>query len=118
MSETEAISLEQLRHEARLELEVVIEERCRAGEDPWAFMGDLPTVDELVVAMLRNEVLRQSGDATVHYLAVLASNSSAPDAEALRHTADDLEVKALREVALRQPELTRAVWSMVGRIGA
>ena len=118
MAGNETISLEQLRREAQLELEVVIDERCRAGEDPWAFMSDLPTVDELVVAMLRNEMLHTSGDATVHYLAVLASNSNAPDAENLRHRADDLEMKALRTVALQRPELTRAVWSMVGRIGA
>ena len=42
-------SLELLRAEAADELSVLIEERLRAGEDPWDFMDDLPTVDELVV---------------------------------------------------------------------
>ena len=32
-----------------------IHERLRAGEDPWDFMEDLPTVDELVVFTLRAE---------------------------------------------------------------
>ncbi len=110
--------LDQLRREAQLELEVVIEERRRNGEDPWAFMHELPSVDEIVVAGLRDETLHDRGQFTEKFLAQLAANSDAPDAEALRRRADEIEYDALRQVALDRPELTRAVWSMVGRIGA
>lgn len=46
-------SLEVLRAEASDELAVLIQERLRAGEDPWDFMEDLPSIDELVVYLLR-----------------------------------------------------------------
>ncbi|MDF2578678.1 MAG: tryptophan synthase subunit alpha [Microbacterium sp.] len=46
-------SVELLRAEAADELSVLVEERLRAGEDPWEFMEELPSVDELVVLMLR-----------------------------------------------------------------
>ena len=42
-------SLEVLRAEAQDELATVVVERLRAGEDPWAFMDEIPSVDELVV---------------------------------------------------------------------
>ena len=44
-------SLELLRAEASDELSVLVEERLRDGEDPWDFMEDLPTVDELVASV-------------------------------------------------------------------
>ena len=50
-------SLEVLRAEASEELGVVVEERLRHGEDPWAFMEERPTVDELVVHMLRADAI-------------------------------------------------------------
>jgi hypothetical protein len=34
----------------------VIEERLRGGEDPWAFMHEMPTVDEMVVLLLHAEL--------------------------------------------------------------
>ena len=46
-------SLEVLRAEASDELAVLIQERLRGGEDPWDFMEDLPSIDELVVYLLR-----------------------------------------------------------------
>lgn len=50
-------SLEVLRAEATEELSTVVLERLHAGEDPWAFMEQIPTVDELVVLTLRAELI-------------------------------------------------------------
>jgi hypothetical protein len=86
-------SLELLRAEAADERSVLIHERLRAGEDPWDFMEDLPTVDELVVFMLRAENIADNGgsrpNATRHY-------------------------RVLRQIALDYPPLTRAVWRLLG----
>lgn len=49
-------SLEVLRAEAQDELGTVVEERLRGGEDPWAFMHEMPTVDEMVVLLLHGEI--------------------------------------------------------------
>lgn len=50
-----------LRAEAEDELSSLKLERLRAGEDPWDFMEDLPTVDELVVFTLRAEHIEADG---------------------------------------------------------
>jgi len=86
-------SLELLRAEAADELSVVIAERLRGGEDPWEFMDDLPTVDELVVFTLRAENIAENG-------------GSRPNAA--RH------YRVLRQIALEYPPLTRAVWRLLG----
>jgi hypothetical protein len=86
-------SLELLRAEASDELAVVIAERLRAGEDPWDFMDDLPTVDELVVFTLRAENIEANGGARPN---------------AARH------YRVLRQIALDYPQLTRAVWRLPG----
>jgi hypothetical protein len=86
-------SLELLRAEASDELSVLVHERLRAGEDPWEFMEDLPTVDELVVLMLRAENI--------------AANGGARPNEA-RH------YRVLRQIALEYPPLTQAVWRLIG----
>ena len=70
-----------------------IHERLRAGEDPWDFMEDLPTVDELVVFMLRAENIADNGGARPN---------------AARH------YRVLRQIALDYPPLTRAVWRLLG----
>lgn len=57
---TRRASLEVLRAEAEDERSTMIEGRLRAGEDPWDFMTDLPTVDDLVVLLLRDEVLDEA----------------------------------------------------------
>jgi hypothetical protein len=49
-------SLEVLRAEAQDELGTVVEERLRGGEDPWAFMHEMPTIDEMVVLLLHGEI--------------------------------------------------------------
>lgn len=86
-------SLEVLRAEASQELETVVHERLRAGEDPWAFMEDIPTVDELVVWLLRAD-------------AIVANGSQMPS-----HLRD---YRVLRQIALEHPELTPTVWRMLG----
>lgn len=88
-------SLEVLRAEAHDELQTVIISRARQGDDPWDFMSDLPTVDELVVWMLRAELIRDDGDR-------------------LPNRARDYRL--LRQIALDHPELTTTVWTMLGRI--
>jgi hypothetical protein len=102
MNESEATptrraSLELLRAEASDELSVLVEERLRGGEDPWEFMGDLPTVDELVVFMLRAENIEANG-------------GQRPNAS--RH------YRVLRQIALDYPPLTRAVWRLLDDSGS
>ena len=86
-------SVELLRAEAADELAVLVDERLRAGEDPWDFMEELPTVDELVVLLLRADNIAANG-------------GSRPNAA--RH------YRVLRQIALDYPPLTRAVWSLLG----
>ncbi|MFT4307363.1 MAG: tryptophan synthase subunit alpha [Microbacterium sp.] len=87
-------SLELLRAEASDELSALIAERLRAGEDPWEFMEELPTVDELVVFLLRAENIAESG--------------GVKPTEA-RH------YRVLRQIALDYPPLTRSVWRLLGK---
>jgi hypothetical protein len=54
-------SLEGLRAEAQDELGSVVIERLHGGEDPWAFMDELPTIDELVVLLLRADLFDAEG---------------------------------------------------------
>lgn len=86
-------SLEVLRAEAADELDVLVHERLRLGEDPWEFMEDLPTVDELVVLTIRGELITAGGgmrpSRTAHF-------------------------RMLRQIALEYPPLTRAVWRLLG----
>ena len=86
-------SVELLRAEATDERAVIIAERLRAGQDPWEFMDDLPTVDELVVLTLRAENIAASGGT--------------------RPTATR-NFRVLRQIALTYPELTETVWRMLG----
>lgn len=86
-------SLEVLRAEAGDELAVLIQERLLGGEDPWDFMEDLPSVDELVVYLLR------------------ADNISANDGVRPNATRN---YRVMRQIALEYPELTPAVWGLLG----
>lgn len=85
-------SLEILRAEASDELAVLVQERLLGGEDPWDFMEDLPSVDELVVYLLR------------------ADNINANDG-VRPNTARNYRV--MRQIALDYPELTPAVWGLL-----
>lgn len=58
---TRRASLELLRAEAEDERSTMVYGRLRRGEDPWQFMQELPTVDELVVLLLREETISESG---------------------------------------------------------
>jgi len=86
-------SLELLRAEAADELSVLIEERLRDGQDPWDFMEDLPSVDELVVLTLRAENIAADGG--------------------VKPTAAR-NYRVLRQIALDYPALTKAVWRLLG----
>ncbi|WP_295014604.1 tryptophan synthase subunit alpha [uncultured Microbacterium sp.] len=86
-------SLEVLRAEAADELAVLVQERLLGGEDPWDFMQELPSVDELVVFLLRADEIVGSGGVR-------------PDAER--------NFEVLRRIALDYPELTRVVWGLLG----
>ncbi len=90
-------SLEVLRAEAHEELDTVIHERLRSGEDPWEFMEDIPSVDELVVLLLR------------------ADSINANDGQFPSPTRD---YRVLRQIALEYPALTPTVWRMIGTHGA
>ena len=83
-----------LRAEAAEELAALVHERLRGGEDPWEFMEDLPTVDELVVFTLRAEHIEADGG--------------------LRPT-HARNQRLLRLIAQEYPELTRAVWRLIGQ---
>ncbi len=88
-------SLEVLRAEAHDELQTVIHARARGGEDPWDFIPQLPTVDELVVWMLRAE-------------RILDDDGRLPNRAR--------EYRLLRQIALDHPALTTTVWRMLGRL--
>jgi hypothetical protein len=85
-------SLEVLRAEAADELNTVVYERLRAGEDPWAFMEQIPSVDELVVLMLRAELIEADGG---------------------RIPSRDVNYRMLRQIALAYPGLATTIWSML-----
>ena len=85
-------SLEVLRAEATDELNTVVFERLRAGEDPWAFMEEIPTVDQLVVLMLRAEMIEADGG---------------------RIPNRSVNYRMLRQIALAYPGLAPAIWSML-----
>ena len=86
-------SLEVLRAEAEDELDSLKVERLRAGEDPWDFMEELPTVDELVVFTLRAEhIVADGGLRPTH-----ARNQ-----------------RLLRMIAHQYPALEPTVWRMLG----
>lgn len=90
-------SLEVLRAEASEELRTVVHERLLAGEDPWSFMEELPTVDELVVYLLRAD-------------AIEANDGARPSATR--------DYRVLRQIALEHPQLTGTVWRLIGTLAA
>lgn len=86
-------SLELLRAEATDERAVIIHERLLNGEDPWEFMEELPSIDELVVYILRAENI---------------------DANGGQRPTEARHYRVLRQIALEYPELTKAVWKLLG----
>ncbi|MGO3885129.1 MAG: hypothetical protein ACTJHU_02430 [Mycetocola sp.] len=110
-------SLADLRADARLELSVLVEHRARGGEDPAEFLPELPAIDEMVVSTMVDELLVSRGLASEFALARLASLSPLSDADEHRANVDRIELMLLRDIAESHPDLTRAVWAMIGRIG-
>lgn len=86
-------SLEVLRAEAADELAVLVQERLLGGEDPWSFMEELPSVDELVVLLLRADNIAANGGVRPN---------------------ESRQYRVLRQIALDYPELTTIVWGMLG----
>ncbi|QAY73372.1 hypothetical protein ET445_08465 [Agromyces protaetiae] len=104
----DATTLERLRQDARDELSALIELRCRLGEDPWEFLPDLPSVDEQVVATLREERLHEDRWRVAR---ARAHHPTARPGELER-----FEYEILRDIALAHPELSNSVWSMLDRV--
>ena len=103
-------SLEVLRAEAAEEISVIVEHRSRAGEDPWEFMPTLPSVDEQVVLILRADAVELDAaisQRNAHWSGHPASGQG---------TALGEEYHRLRRIALQHPELTPAVWKLLGSL--
>ncbi|MFD6056364.1 hypothetical protein [Agromyces sp. NPDC060279] len=105
---TEPTPLDRLRQDARDELAALIELRCRLGEDPWVFLPELPSVDEQVVATLREDRLHDGGWA--------AQRARAYHPTARPGDVERFEFELLRGIALEHPELSQAAWSMLDRV--
>lgn len=103
-------SLEVLRAEAAEEISMIVEHRSRQGEDPWDFMPTLPTVDEQVVLILRADSLEL--DAAIGQRAAQWSMHPASG----QGTSLGEEYHRLRRIALQHPELTEAVWKLLGAL--
>jgi hypothetical protein len=100
-------SLEVLRAEAAEEIAMLALHRCREGDDPWDFMPMLPTVDEQVVLILRQEFVELDAELTKRNV----QWSSHP--AAARSTELGAEYHRLRRIALMHPELSSAVWKLL-----
>lgn len=105
-----ANKLRQLRSDAGLERQTMLEQRVRGGEDPAIAVAQVPEVDDLVVLALRDEMLEDRGQLAEFSLARLASRTEVEDAASHRRSADRVEFELLREIAAATPELTVAVW--------
>lgn len=103
-------SLEVLRAEAAEEIAMLVEHRSRMGDDPWDFMPMLPTVDEQVVLILREESIEV--DAAIGQRAAQWSMHPASG----QGTELGEEYHRLRRIALVHPELSSAVWKLMGAI--
>lgn len=108
--------VEQLRRFARIEREAVMELRGRAGEDPLVTLAELPSVDELVVRELRDEMLETRGQLAEFMMARLAASGSGDDATEHQLNTDRVEFELLAEIAEAYPELSVAAWSVAGTL--
>jgi hypothetical protein len=107
--------ISRLREFARDELDVLIEHRSRQGEDPWDFLPDMPTVDELVVLSLRDDALDERGITAEYVLTRLAARSTRSDAEQHRLALERIDADIIRSIGIAYPALTRTAWTMLGR---
>ncbi|MBF4583048.1 tryptophan synthase subunit alpha [Curtobacterium sp. VKM Ac-2865] len=99
-----------LRAEAAEEISMIVEHRSRQGDDPWEFMPMLPTVDEQVVLILRAEAL-ELDDAIGRRSAQWSMHPASGQGTQLGE-----EYHRLRRIALQHPELTEAVWKLMGAL--
>lgn len=109
-------SLADLRRLARLERDSIIERRVRAGEDPAHVFADIPDADEFLVLLLRDDALEARGLTAEYALARLAEQTQQEGADELRRTADGIDAKLFRAIAREYPQLSRAVWRMLGDV--
>jgi len=86
---------------------MLVEHRCRQGDDPWEFMDLLPTVDEQVVLILRAEAV----EADIRIERRSAMRSFHPSSGSGTQYGE--EYHRLRRIALLHPELSRAVWKLM-----
>ena len=94
----------------------MMEHRGRLGEDPLATLEDLPSIDELVVRELRDEMLERRGQLAEFAMARLIASGDGDEATIHRNNADEVEFELLREIAAGNPELTVAAWAAAGRL--
>jgi len=110
--------IKQLRDFARIERDAILEYRGREGEDPLVTLADLPSVDELVVRELRDEILQDRGRLAEFSMARLAAMAEGAEAAEHRANADRVEFELLYEIAADNPELTGGAWEAAGRLEA
>lgn len=108
--------LGELRSFARLERTSLLETRGRLGEDPLESLADMPSIDELVLRDLRDELLTERGQFAEFTMARLLGTGTGPDAVMHRQNADRVEFELLREIAAANPVLTVPVWEACGRL--
>lgn len=106
----------QLRADARLERETILEYRVRGGQDPAIAYEEVPELDDFVVAALRDELLEDRGQLAEYGLARLAARSNSADAAIHQGNADRVEFELLRTIAATVPGLAVAVWRAAGKL--
>lgn len=109
-------SLAELRELAQFERESIIERRVRGGEDPANVFAEIPDTDEYLVLLLRDDALESRGLTAEYALARLAEQTQQDGAEDLRRTANGIDAKLFRAIAREYPQLSRAVWRMLGDV--
>lgn len=110
--------IEELRVFARIERTAILESRGRRGEDPLVTLADMPSIDELVVRELRDELLEERGQLAEFAMTRLAARAEGEEAAIHQANADRIEFDLLREIAADNPELTIAAWEAAGRLSA
>lgn len=106
----------QLRADAHLERQTILEYRVRGGQDPAIAYEEVPELDDFIVAALRDELLEDRGQLAEYGLARLAARASNDDAAIHQANADRVEFELLREIAAAVPGLAVAVWRAAGKL--
>lgn len=105
--------IDYLRYLANIQRETAIEARVRGGEDPAVVTDEVPEVDEIVINMLRDDLLEEQGLTAEYALARLAASGTQAVSDDLRQAANEIDAKLYREIALDYPELTRVAWRLI-----